>query len=86
MVRTKWLIGLIDLHCGHYTRALTKLTDDYRDVILLRYIEELSIQDSADILDKTPGAIKGLQHRALRALHNLMHPFANQDLSKESVS
>ena len=53
-------------------QALTSLTDEQRDVILLRFIEGLSINDVAEVLNKTPGAIKGLQHRALRVLSEVM--------------
>jgi RNA polymerase sigma-70 factor (ECF subfamily) len=53
-------------------QAITELTDEQRDVVLLRFMEGLSINDVAEILGKTPGAIKGLQHRALRALSEAM--------------
>ncbi len=35
-------------------------------------MEGLSINDVAEVLNKTPGAVKGLQHRALRALSEAM--------------
>jgi DNA-directed RNA polymerase specialized sigma24 family protein len=41
-------------------------------VVLLRFMEGLSINDVAEILGKTPGAVKGLTHRALRALTEAM--------------
>jgi RNA polymerase sigma-70 factor (ECF subfamily) len=53
-------------------QAITALTDEQRDVILLRFLEGLSINDVAEVLNKTPGAVKGLQHRALRALSEAM--------------
>ena len=58
-------------------QAITLLTDEQRDVILLRFMEGLSIKDVAEILNKTPGAVKGLQHRALRVLSGAMqHPLS----------
>jgi RNA polymerase sigma-70 factor (ECF subfamily) len=54
------------------TQAITCLTDEQRDVILLRFMEGLSINDVAEALNKTPGAVKGLQHRALRTLSEAM--------------
>ena len=59
-------------------RAITLLTDEQRDVILLRFMEGLSINDVAEVLGKTPGAVKGLQHRALRALSETMQSFSRE--------
>ncbi len=47
---------------------LAQLTDDQRDVIILRFIEEMSLAEVAETLDKTVGAVKALQHRALASL------------------
>jgi RNA polymerase sigma-70 factor (ECF subfamily) len=54
------------------SQAITALTDEQRDVVLLRFVEGLSINDVAEAMGKTPGAVKGLQHRALRALSEAM--------------
>jgi RNA polymerase sigma-70 factor (ECF subfamily) len=48
--------------------ALEKLTDEQQQVILMRFVEGHSLEKTAEILDKTTGAIKALQHRALQAL------------------
>jgi RNA polymerase sigma-70 factor (ECF subfamily) len=47
---------------------LTMLSPDQRDVVLLRVIADLSIEDVATALGKRQGAIKALQHRALATL------------------
>lgn len=52
--------------------ALKQLTDEQRDVILLRFMEGIDIKGVAKAINKTPGAIKGLQYRALRTLADLM--------------
>jgi len=62
-------------------KAIGSLTDEQRDVILMRFMEGLSIQDVAAALDKTPGAIKGLQHRALRALSHSMLYDSSEDVA-----
>lgn len=54
--------------------ALNSLTADQAQVILLRFGEELSHQEVADIMGKSEGAIKLLQHRALHALRKLLVP------------
>jgi RNA polymerase sigma-70 factor (ECF subfamily) len=51
---------------------LFQLTDDQRDVIILRFIEEMSLAEAAETLDKTVGAVKALQHRALASLARLL--------------
>lgn len=45
-----------------------ELPADQRDVIMLRVIGDLPIAEVASILGKSAGAVKSLQHRALRSL------------------
>ncbi len=45
--------------------TLAVLNETQRDVLLLRFIEGYNIAETAEILDKTQGAIKALQHRAI---------------------
>jgi RNA polymerase sigma-70 factor (ECF subfamily) len=54
------------------TRMLDRLTDDQREVILLRVVADLSVADAAKVLGKQPGAIKTLQRRALASLRRLL--------------
>jgi RNA polymerase sigma-70 factor (ECF subfamily) len=51
---------------GH--ALLENLPEDYREVLALRVIAELSLESTARIMNKTPGAIKQLQRRALARL------------------
>lgn len=51
---------------------LFKLKDEYREVIILRFTEELSISEIADILDKTKGNTRVLIYRALKSLRELI--------------
>lgn len=48
--------------------ALAQLTPDQRQVIVLRYVEGWSHKEIARALQKSAGATKALQHRALVAL------------------
>jgi RNA polymerase sigma-70 factor (ECF subfamily) len=48
--------------------ALAHLTEEQRQVIVLKFMENLSNGEVATLLDKSEGAIKSLQHRALAAL------------------
>jgi RNA polymerase sigma-70 factor (ECF subfamily) len=74
---------MIDEQYEELSQALTMLTDEQRDVILLRFLEELSISDVAEVLNKTPGAVKGLQHRALRALSDVMQRATGEQVAAE---
>jgi RNA polymerase sigma-70 factor (ECF subfamily) len=47
---------------------LESLSPDQRDVLVLRIIADLSLEDAAVALGKQRGAIKSLQHRALASL------------------
>lgn len=48
------------------------LSPDQRDVILLRVVADLSLEDTAAALGKRRGAVKSLQHRALAALRRAL--------------
>lgn len=48
--------------------TLRVLNDQQREVIVLRFVEELSIAETAQIMQKSEGAVKALQHRALESL------------------
>jgi RNA polymerase sigma-70 factor (ECF subfamily) len=50
---------------------MSQLTDDQQDVLILRFIGEMPLADVAEILGKTIGAIKSLQHRGLASLARL---------------
>jgi RNA polymerase sigma-70 factor (ECF subfamily) len=67
------------------SQAITLLTDEQRDVVVLRFMEGLSINDVAEVLNKTPGAVKGLQHRALRALSDAMGRISGEKVAVEHL-
>lgn len=53
-------------------RALRQLPPVQQQVIALRYLEEWSLQECAEALRKSVGAIKTLQHRAMKNLQQLL--------------
>lgn len=53
--------------------ALATLQPEYQDVIIMRFVEELSLEETAMNLKKTVGAVKLLQHRAMNALRNAIN-------------
>lgn len=52
--------------------ALQQLNEQQREVIILRFLEEMSIAETAKIMQKSEGAIKALQHRALENLRRAL--------------
>jgi RNA polymerase sigma-70 factor (ECF subfamily) len=52
------------------TALLEDLSEDHREVLALRVIADLSVEQVAAIMGKTPGAVKQLQRRALCALRD----------------
>jgi len=49
-------------------RALVNIKEEYQDVIIWYYVDELSVPQIAKIMDKSQGAIRVLIHRGLKAL------------------
>jgi DNA-directed RNA polymerase specialized sigma24 family protein len=49
-------------------QALERLKDEHREVVELRFIHDLSVAETAAIMERSVGATKALQYRALRAL------------------
>jgi RNA polymerase sigma-70 factor (ECF subfamily) len=55
--------------------AIDRLPDLYRDILMLRDIEELSTEEAAKQLEITEGAVKTRLHRARLALRESLDPF-----------
>jgi len=53
------------------TEKLPELKDEYREVIILRFINELSINEIAQIINKSKGSVRVLIYRALKALREI---------------
>ena len=56
------------LDCEALHDAIERLTDDQRAVIQMRFLQDMSLSETARILGRTPGAVKALQCRGLHAL------------------
>lgn len=56
-------------------RSLDTLTADQRQVIQLRFLADMSIQEVAQRLGRTEGAVKALQHRGLQALSRQLRAY-----------
>jgi RNA polymerase sigma-70 factor (ECF subfamily) len=53
-------------------RCVAQLGDDQRECIVLRFLQGLSVAETAVIMERNDGAIKALHHRAVRRLAQLL--------------
>ena len=49
-------------------RMIHDLSDDQRDVLLLRVVADLPVEEVSTVLDRSPDAVRQLHHRALTRL------------------
>jgi RNA polymerase sigma-70 factor (ECF subfamily) len=54
--------------------AVSQLGAEQQTVILYRFAEQCSLAEAADLMGKSMGAVKALQHRALTNLRRLLTP------------
>jgi len=53
-------------------QAVNQLGDEQRECVMLRFVQGMSVSETAQIMGKNDGAIKALQHRAVRKLADLV--------------
>ncbi len=51
---------------------LAMLTDDQREVLVLRIVADLTVEQVAEVVGKRPGAVKALQRRGLSTLRRIL--------------
>lgn len=52
--------------------SLRQLKDSYREVLVMHYLNELSVKEIARIIESSPGAVRVLLHRGVKALKQVM--------------
>jgi RNA polymerase sigma-70 factor (ECF subfamily) len=65
--------------CGRLHWALAQLADGDREILVLRYLEDLSTKEIAVVLSVTEAAVKMRQLRALRRLRDLLGDDLGED-------
>ncbi len=53
-------------------RAVRQLNTDQQECIRLRFLQGLSVAETAKLMERNEGAVKALQHRAVRRLAQLL--------------
>jgi RNA polymerase sigma-70 factor (ECF subfamily) len=64
--------AILNIEHQEVRQTLTQLREDYRTVIVLRFLSGLSPEETGQVMGRTPGAVRILQHRALSALRSLL--------------
>ena len=70
--------ALDSLGAQRIVELVSLLTADQQDALLLRLVADLSVEETARVMGKKPGAVKALQRRALARLR--------KEMSREGVS
>lgn len=52
--------------------VLSKLKPEYQEIIIMRYLEDMTNSEIARALDKSEGAVKLLHHRAIKTLRSIL--------------
>ncbi len=52
--------------------AVSRLKPEYQDIIIMRFVEDISLKETAAALEKSEGAVKLLQHRAIKELKKIL--------------
>ena len=57
---------------NHLKKTISGLREDYRNVLIFRFLSGLSPEETAQVMQRSVGAVRVLQHRALSALKDLL--------------
>ncbi len=60
------------LSVGRVKLAIKKLNSDQQDVILMRFVDDLSHREIAKAMKKSEGAVRLIQHRAIHELKKIL--------------
>ncbi len=62
-----------ELSVEEVKKAMQLLESDQQNVLIMKFVNGLSNKEIAEALQKTEGAIRVIQHRALKQLKNFLH-------------
>jgi len=60
--------SLLESDLNDIRTALVGIKNEYQEIIIWHYIEDLSVPEIAQVLDKSEGAVRVMLHRALKSL------------------
>lgn len=78
--RAAAVVAAPDLPDPELLAGLRQLTEEQREVLALRFVADLPLEDVARLTGRTVGAVKALQHRALEKLRVAVSPEVHRTL------
>lgn len=54
-------------------KSLKQLKEIEQEVLIMRFVEDLSLKEIAEAIDKSEGAVKLIQHRAINSLKKIVN-------------
>ena len=60
------------LEIDEVKEAINRLEPDQQSVIIMKFVEELSNKEIASAINKTEGAVRVIQHRALKKIKDIL--------------
>ncbi len=67
-----------DLSLRHVRSAMQRLNHDQQDVVLMKFMQDLSHGEIAKIMGRSEGAVRLIQHRAISELKRLLNANLNE--------
>jgi RNA polymerase sigma-70 factor, ECF subfamily len=64
-------------------KMIAVLKQDYQDVLIMRFVEDLSIKEVAAVIEKSEGAVKLMQHRAIKELKRIFDADGKSDVKEK---
>jgi RNA polymerase sigma-70 factor (ECF subfamily) len=58
-------------------RALERLSAEHREVLVLRFLEQMALEEIGDVLSCPPGTVKSRLHYAKQAMRRVVEEFGN---------
>ncbi len=71
---------LLSEELAEIQRVISGLKEDYQDIIIWHYLEDLEISEIAGIMSKSENAVRVTLHRAMSALKDSLKEIKNQQV------
>ena len=65
--------AVLNADIGVIKLAIQKLKKDYQDIIIWHYLDDLTIPEIAEILEKPEGTVRVILHRGLKELKDIIN-------------
>jgi RNA polymerase sigma-70 factor (ECF subfamily) len=75
-------IAMASIELEGLAARLQELPEQQQSVVFLRIVADLSVEQTAEVLDITPAAVKSAQYRAVKKLREILTASATDPLSR----